>query len=251
MKLMMKYFLMGLLWVSQSVFCDTYTYFDDHEKGWHWYQQEPVKQDSAPEPVADPTEEMSAVRALIKKSLNQAILNPTQKNVQEYISLQNQMSDRSSQFSNVWQKVLLNNPDLNYSLIHPTNSIGSQVDTDTQHVKEDQAIAQLAKQTGLFFFYHSTCPYCQRFAPILKNFSDHYGITVIPITTDGISLPEFPNSKANAGQAEKFNVTVEPALFAVNPYTHKAYPVSYGLLTEDDLRKRILDLTTKFATGDE
>ena len=239
--------------VAQSAFA-TEPYFTGHAKGWHWYQQDPVPEKPAPvtpAPSADPVEEMSAVRAAVTKALDQAILNPTTENVKNYIAMQNQVSNQSSKFADVWQKALLENPQLNYSLVHPTNSMGSQVDTDLQHAKEEQAIADLAKKSGLFFFYHSTCPYCQKFAPILKNFSTRYGIAVIPITTDGISLPEFPDSKIDSGQAAKFKVTVEPALFAVNPYTHKAYPVSYGLLTEDDLKKRIVDLTTKFETAND
>ena len=250
---MIKYFWLAILWsLAGDVLADTNTYFDSHEKGWHWYEEPPAPE--KPEQVStptDPTEQMNAVRATVTRALNQAILEPTEENVSTYIALQNQVSHQSGQFANVWQKVLLDQPNLNYSLIHPTNQIGSQIDTDSQHAKEDQAIAKLASETGLFFFYHSTCPYCQRFAPILKDFSTRYGITVIPVTTDGISLPEFPNSKVDAGQARKFNVTVEPALFAVNPYTHRAYPVSYGLLTESDLRKRILDLANNFESHDE
>jgi thiol-disulfide isomerase/thioredoxin len=32
----------------------------------------------------------------------------------------------------------------------------------------DTALHTLAKQQGFFFFYSSSCPHCQRFAPILK-----------------------------------------------------------------------------------
>ncbi len=75
--------------------------------------------------------------------------------------------------------------------------------------EENNAIRQLAQHSGLFFFYRSTCPYCQRFAPIVRDFSERYGITVIPISTDGYALPSFPNSRVDTGQAEKFHVTVE------------------------------------------
>ena len=47
------------------------------------------------------------------------------------------------------------------------------------------------------------------------------------------------------GQTETFHVTVEPSLFAVNPYTKKAYPVSYGFISESDLKKRILDISNR------
>ena len=60
---------------------------------------------------------------------------------------------------------------------------------------------------------------------------------MIPITTDGISLPEFPESHPDQGQALRLKVTVEPALFTADPHTHRIIPVSYELLSEDDYGK--------------
>ena len=105
-----------------------------------------------------------------------------------------------------------------------------------QKQQEDKAIALLAKHSGLFFFYRSSCPYCQRFAPIVKDFSERYDITVVPITTDGIALPAFPHSHIDQGQSARFKVTVEPALFTVDPYSGEIIPVGYGLMSEDELR---------------
>ena len=242
--------LLSPIWLV-IVFCCVEVYgqdfYDGHADGWHWYSSKDAEEKkSTPD---DPIEQMKILRLTIERSLAKAILNPTDVNVKNYISLQNKLGDQSSKFADVWQKVLLDNPELNYSLIHPTNNLAKQVDLDLQHKKEEQAITKLAKEGGLFFFYSSTCGYCRKFAPILKNFSANYNISVIPITIDGGILPEFPNSKLNRGHAAKFSVTVEPSLFAVNPYTGKAYPVSQGLISEYDLRKRILDISQNFISG--
>jgi conjugal transfer pilus assembly protein TraF len=183
---------------------------------------------------------MDAVRQAIEQALDKATLDPTPENVKAYIALQNQVSDRASRFAQVWQAVLLQAPGLDYSIAHPTNQIGQQVYSDQKRHAEDAAIHQLAQHSGLFFFYRSTCPYCQRFAPIVRDFTDKYHIPIVPITTDGIALPSFPRSQVDDGQSAKFGVQVEPALFTVDPYTHQAVPVSYGLTTEDELRSRIL-----------
>jgi conjugal transfer pilus assembly protein TraF len=183
---------------------------------------------------------MEALHQQVKQSLYQAILNPTLDNMHAYIALQNQVNEQAHRFSAAWQVALLNHPELDYSLSHPTNAIGSQVYLSRQKSDEDKAISLLAKHSGLFFFYQSTCPYCQRFAPIVKSFSERYGISVVPITTDGISLPSFPHSHPDQGQAARFKVTMEPALFTVDPYSQKIIPVGYGLMTEDELRARIL-----------
>jgi len=233
-------------------------FYKGHAEGWHWYEDpsEEVekleekevakKEEAAPN---DPVIQMKALRTTIERALDKAILYPNDSNVRDYITLQNRLSNQASLFANVWQKVLLENPNLNYSLVHPTNTLAKQVDLDNQHTREEEAIAKLAKEGGLFFFYSSSCSYCRKFAPMLKNFANKYKISIIPITLYGQFLPEFPNSEIDKGQASKFNITMEPSLFAVNPYTGKAYPVSQGLISEYDLRKRILDISQNFIGG--
>ena len=228
-------------------------YYEEHAEGWHWYKdsiedekEQRVIKEAQPQ---DSIQELAAFKKSIEKALATAILHPTDENVANYIALQNRLGNQASLFSDVWQRVLLNNPDLDYSLIHPTNSLGKQVDLDLKRAKEDAAIAKLAKESGLFFFYSSSCAYCRKFAPILKEFAEIHKITIIPISTDGIFLPEFPNSKIDKGHSTKFNVTVFPSLFAVNPYTKKVYPISYGLSSHSELRKRILDISQNFMSG--
>ncbi|HVV69612.1 MAG TPA: type-F conjugative transfer system pilin assembly protein TraF [Gammaproteobacteria bacterium] len=235
------------LWVLTlmlfSCFCSTVLaddFWEQHAVGWHWYQDPRANQ--TPSAPMDPVQIMETWQRQVKYSLDQAILDPTPDNVRNYITLQNQISSQASQFAQTWQAVLLSYPQLDYSLKHPTNNVAKQIYLDQQQQDETTAIQQLAQHSGLFFFYRSTCPYCQRFAPIVKDFSQRYSITVVPITTDGIALPSFPASRIDQGQAAHFNVTEEPALFTVDPYTHQAVPVGYGLMTEDELRQRILHI---------
>jgi conjugal transfer pilus assembly protein TraF len=238
------------------------TYYNQHAIGWHWYNEPKEKKanrekrddkkvieaELEQEP-SDPVAEMKAVKAKVEYALDKAILYPTTQNIGNYIKLQNEVSDRAERFSKVWQLVLLEQPGLNYALKHPTNNLARQVYSDVHYKKEEEAIKKLSKQSGLFYFYKSSCPYCQKFAPIVKNFSEQYGISIIPISLDGDPspfLPEFPNSQIDKGQAAKLNVTVTPALFSVNPKTRKVIPIAYGLISQEDLRQRILDVATNF-----
>ncbi len=226
-------------WFCSTALADSF--WEQHATGWHWYQ-DPQKNQTSSAPPMNPVQIMDIWQQRVKYSLDQAILNPTPENVRTYIALQNQISTQANQFAQTWRSVLLSYPQLDYSLQHPTNTIAKQIYLDQQQQDEAKAIQQLAQHSGLFFFYRSTCPYCQRFAPIVKNFSQRYGISIVPITTDGIALPEFPDSHADQGQAAHFNITQEPALFTVDPYTHQAVPVGYGLMSEDELRERILQI---------
>ncbi|CAN5420073.1 type-F conjugative transfer system pilin assembly protein TraF [soil metagenome] len=225
-------------------------YYEHHEKGWHWYDdpmnQTPPETKDAKEVTEDPILQMATVKQAIKRALDNAILHPTTQNVKNYILLQNQLSTNASQFSHTWQQVLVENPSLDYSVTHPSNQVGHEVFVDQTQAKQSEAIRELAKHSGLFFFYHSSCPYCQRFAPILKDFASQHHIAVVAITTDGVALPAFPNSRIDSGQAKQFHVTMEPALFTVNPTTHKVIPVAYGLLSQSELRQRIYDIATNY-----
>lgn len=245
-----------IAFIAVNVFAEE-NFYHQHAIGWHWYNEKIIT-DNSKKPrekttflstSIDPTKEMAAVRATIERALNRAILHPTPDNVASYLELQNKISNQSTQFANVWQKVLLEHPELNYSLVQPTNNTAKQIYLDSYEEKESQAIAQFFKQRGLFFFYSSGCHYCQKFAPIVKSFAARHGIAVIPVTLDGESLPTFPNSRTDLGQARKFKVTVTPALFAVNPYTNKAIPIAYGFISESDLRQRILDIATDFKSN--
>lgn len=224
-------------------------FWEEQAVGWHWYQDsskdKPVSSNSAA--VIDSISAMDILQHQVKQTLDSAILNPTEENVRNYIILQNQLGDRAQHFTDVWRSVLLNYPELDFSLQHPTNNLAKQIDLDSTRRQEDIAIQQFSQRNGLFFFYRSTCPYCQRFAPIVKDFAGRYGLAVVPITTDGISLPEFPQSHIDQGQAVRLKVTVEPALFTADSQTHRIIPISYGLLSEDELRQRLLAIAQENA----
>lgn len=235
----------------QNLWADDEGYFSRDAQGWYWHDLEKKRSqdddaNNSPQGSAEPTVQMDAIRQRIKNAEDNLVLHPTKENAKTYINIQNQVTENANKVKNVWKAALLDNPALDYSLKHPTNNIAKRVEYDQLQEKENLVIRELAKKSGLFFFYKSSCPYCVRFAPILKDFAESYGITVIPITLDGVPLPEFPNSYPDRGQATKFKVTVTPALFAVNPYTQKAFPVAYGLVSEADLKTRIYDIATRF-----
>lgn len=241
--------------LSTASFADNEAYYDNHDNGWHWYDDPvdeepeetlPAKTSSAPPSDVSATEEMKALQKLLEESKNKAVLYPTEENIANYVAMQNQITNNSRNFAKGWQAMLLDHPELNYQVSHPTNQVGRQVYLDQKNVSQDEAIHEFFKDKGLYFFFKSTCPYCQKFAPILKDFAERYQITVLPISLDGIGLAEFPNFKIDQGQAQKFNVTVEPSLFVVDPKAGKAIPVAYGLMSEDALQQRIYDIATQF-----
>lgn len=240
--------LMLFIFISAPLSVLADEFWQDHSQGWHWYQNQvwlkPEKEQHEMIVMknTDPIEEMNAVQKTVREAYDKAVLHPSKQNIKHFIEVQNLVSSNSTHFANLWQRVLAENPHLDYSINHPTNQVGTQLHMDLEHQDEARAIHALSKQYGLFFFFRSTCPYCHRFAPIVKEFSEKYGISVIPVSLDGGALPQFPNVKIDNGASQEFHISVVPALFLVNPNTRKVIPISYGLTTESDIAGRIYQI---------
>ena len=229
-------------------------YYEAETSGWKWYQEFDDFESLPPHrtstnPTTNPSAIMQSLRATLSQALDQAIIAPTQEHILRYISLQQTITNQANRFSQVWQSVLLEYPELNYALEVPTNNTARTIYFNEQTKTTEQAIEQIANESGLFFFYRSDCPYCHRFAPILKEFITRYKIPIVAISIDGGILPEFPASKTDTGQAEQFGVNFYPALFLVDPKIETITPVAYGLVSFEDLQARLLEISQQDEEG--
>jgi conjugal transfer pilus assembly protein TraF len=233
-------------------------FWQEHTQGWHWYQIIPrqINHDDQEKQLVhhgeneqddassnDVEARMQHVQHIVQNALHQAVLDPTPKNVRHYIRIQNRINQQAGQFANVWKTVIWRYPELDYSLDHPTNQIGKHLYLDALQEEIEQSIHHLAKHYGLFFFFSHHCPYCRAFAPIVKDLTKRYDISIVPISMDGTVLPEFPNAKKDNGIVEKLNIQHWPALLAVNPKTSEIIPIAYGLISKEELLSRIYILT--------
>lgn len=119
--------------------------------------------------------------------------------------------------------------------------------TDNQHLSKENK-NNINRFAFILFYLHS-CPHCQRFDPILRDFSENNKIPVLAYTLDGQALPSFPDS-VNPTKAEvmKFFPTkspVVPTLFLMDQQTHRIYPVLQGEATESQLSQRYTHVTEK------
>lgn len=221
-------------------------FYDESERGWHWYENLIAEQTITRTTKKDrqsSSAQMKLVRQTVQNALDKAILTPSKENIERYIMLQNKLSQQSSIFANIWQQILLDKPNLNYQNQFPTSAKGRQLYKEAQVSQYTDALEKMREQTGLFLFFSSDCIYCQHFAPIVKSFAERHQFKIIPITLNGGVLPEFPYAKVDKGQAAQFGVTVTPALYAVNPKTARAYPVSIGISSFEELTRQLYEVS--------
>lgn len=231
-------------------------YWKNNSQGWFWYQDPPLAEEEVPQetPPAvptvttttvpdDPLEQLKRVQEAIARAEAKAVLNPTEANVREYLLANQWQLNQASLFSDVWRRTVWQDPNLDYSLQRPTTSLAIHQFQDQRKEAKTQAVAQVANTHGLFFFFRGSCPYCHTFAPILKQFSEAYGIEVLPVSLDGGALPEYPAPRVDARVAAELGVEVVPSVYLVDPRGRNVIPVGAGVMSVDELVERIYVLT--------
>jgi len=253
-------FLLGVTLISSL---EATSYYQHHEKGWHWYepQEVPVQEEqhplvekpvntgkstSLPSKKKTPKEIVASYREELENRLAAAWIDPTPQKIKAYQEMQKDMMDRSKVFSEGWIQSVFLNPALDHTLVSPVNQRARHVQLDLEKKLVKETIQALAKEYGLFFFFSGHCEYCHQFAPIVKQFSDQYGWEVLPISVDGGQLDLFPNAQPDNGLFEQWQPgnqgQIMPALFAVNPNTGHVIPIAFGMTSIDQMEIRIMSL---------
>jgi len=196
-----------------------------------------TREEQALERIEALQQELKAKRAL-------AIVDPTPDNVKAYIEAQEATMNMGSVFSDVWRRVVWQNPDLNYELKRPVNNAAIAAYTSARKTAEKRTLDDINKEWGLFFFFRSDCPYCHRLAPTLKFLTDTYGITVFPVSVDGGGLPEYPNPRRDNGLVEKLGIRQVPMLVLGNVKDKRLVPLGSGVISAQDVIERIYVLTS-------
>lgn len=238
------------------------TFYDDKARGWFWYEEiqedvdeeplEPAPFISAPmQPMPPtlitPTEQLKMQGEALENAMATAILTPSPENYVEYLALSKAVQQQAQTFSRGFSQAITQNPTYDYSLESPNNAQAIIANNEQTNEDNNATIATMANETALLFFFRSDCPYCHRFAPIVKKFSDFFGFTVIPISLDGPGLPEYPFPKENLALAYQLNIKVVPAVALMKPSTNELAIVGFGYSSWGELVKKMLFASEKLA----
>ena len=180
------------------------------------------------------------------EALHRAHQTKSINDMRAFIALQDYWLKESSHFKNLFQKTMLYYPEYDYSVTHPTSSIGTKL-LDAEREKTNQTtLKTLSKTHGLLFFYRSQNAYDQKQIAVLQDFCTRFELPLIPISVDGKRAPELPNSRLDKGQAETLGVRFFPAILLVNPKNEETLPVAYGFTTQDVLEANLVSVVNHF-----
>jgi conjugal transfer pilus assembly protein TraF len=230
-------------------------YWQQHRDGWFWYRDPPPpKARPVPKKPVNPTRprelgDFEAMQQRLETLKRVAVMNPTDDNLMTYMRFQRMVMDRSQVFADRWQRLVWREPGLDYASDgRPTNTLAIAAFDQRQSEQDRAAVRQLATTHGLVFVFRSDCPFCHRFAPILKRFAQQHGLAVLAVSLDGGTLPEYPDARPDNGVAARLNARAVPALYLTQPSRREFRPVGFGMMSNTDLLERIAALAREADT---
>ena len=230
-------------------------YCTERRLGYWFYCTAPKK----PEPIAPPRSpeepamaRLDAITATLRELKAKAILEPSQANVTAYIRFQREQLNRASLFSDVWQRAIWQDPELDYTLQRPVSTLGKRQWQDSRQSERDTVMAHLSERYGLFYFFAQSCGACEVMSPIVRSVAATWHITVRAISTDGGPSKHFPNYTAETNQRSRMGLEpkITPAVVLWDAAQSRAIPIGYGVMSADELQDRIFLLTSKEAGRD-
>lgn len=135
-------------------------YCGERRLGQWFYCTKPKPPESAKAQPQVPEQSAADRLAAITRQLDElkarAILDPSEENVIAYVRFQREQLDRASTFSDTWQRALWQNPDIDYTLQRPVNTVAKRAWLDNRKADRDQVLTNLGQRYGLFYFYAQT-----------------------------------------------------------------------------------------------
>lgn len=228
-------------------------YCEERRLGYWFYcnRSKPPVQDE-PAHAASATSQLDAITATLRELKAKAILEPTPANVTAYIRFQRAQLDRASLFSDVWQRAIWQDPELDYTLQRPVSTLGKRQWQDSRSAERNAVMAQLSERYGLFYFFAQSCGACEVMSPIVQSVASTWHIAVRAISTDGGPSRHFPNYTVETNQRSRMGLEpkITPAVVLWDAQTGRPIPIGYGVMSADELQDRIYLLTSKEAGRD-
>lgn len=234
---------------------DSDAFYCQNRKLGYWFYCEKPKAAPKAEPQAPPpnaVSQLDAITAELRELKARAILEPTNENVTAYVRFQRAQLDRASLFSDVWQRAIWQDPELDYTLQRPVSTLGKRQWQDARTSERNNVMQNLGRRYGLFYFFAQSCGACEVMSPIVQSVAGTWSITVRAISTDGGPSRHFPNYTVETTQRSKMGLEpkITPAVVLWDAELRRAIPIGYGVLSADELLDRIYLLTTKEAGRD-
>ena len=225
------------------------------DRGFNWYPDpaaaKPEKKSEKPEQKPKTIYEMTTLEEIQKELARlkgEAVVNPSEQNVLNFLRAQNYVMDKASLFADVSRRVVWANPEVNYAARSPVANFSRDMQKNRVDLKREQNLKALSETHGILFFARSDCDFCHDQAPVLKAFSAKTGVPILTISLDGRPIPMFPDAKPDNGISMLASggngIATVPAIFLIDRKTQQTIPLATGVVAGEELAERIRVITT-------
>ena len=222
-------------------------FYQESKQGWFWYEdplpeqaekKEEIKK--RPTPRRLPSLDQYSIdtlwnmypddfQELLDVIQKKAVQYPTEKNIMEYLTMQDIARRKALAYTNAAMYVTQKRGELfSVNHVYPTAGPGITARVQLQRDEIDSTIRRAGENHALIFFVRQGCGFCEQQAQILAYFRDKYGW---PIRTVDIGR--------NIAAASRFNITITPTLLLITRGEKKYMPVSSGVIALSELERKL------------
>lgn len=214
-------------------------FFNGKEDGWFWYKdppeppkkkEEPKKEEPPPAPVKEePKKELPPFEVKpplfsvewFRKNMDKlkvlAIDDPSPDNISAYLYAQRVMLERSDNFATLAARASQTDPYLDENNRVPFSTAMRSLVMRGEDTAKKEALKQLSKKAGIFFFFDSRCKFCLIQQQMINAFADQYGFVVFNISVDGKPLPGMTSWRKDDGKFRALGLTITPTMVLAVP----------------------------------
>ncbi len=173
------------------------------------------------------SEELNDFHTEYNNAVADMYLHPSRDSVEKVMKLNAKSLELSTQATNYFNQVLLENPELNYQASHPVQQDMMHEYDQIKANKEKEAVQSFQQQGyGLFLVYKKSDIGRDKYTQSIQQFSDEFGFQLLGVSDDGFIDENIRENKVNNG---KIDSKITPALILVNPKNKtKLIAVHYG-----------------------
>ncbi|RJP85685.1 MAG: conjugal transfer protein TraF [Desulfobacteraceae bacterium] len=243
-------FFSGVVWMAQSVFAapelpgdktgnPSPSFYKAKKQGWYWYQKDPEKNQrkeskrKLPKLEDYTTEQLwdmhpDDFQELLNNFMKKAVQAPDEKNVMDYLIVQDIARRKSLAFASVMSYVDQKNQELGTQSVYPVTAPGQSALVSMRVREQEETIASGREQFALIMFTRQGCDFCESQKSILDFFINKYAW---PVRT--VDIDAYPDMGA------RFDVTMTPTLIMVDKQSGKSMPISVGVISMSDLALKL------------
>ena len=231
-------------------------FYETAKEGWFWYQDPPaevpeesdspkntnITREAGPKvfETKNPSMDKYTIndiwnlhpdefQGLLNGVQKKAVQTPNEKNVLEYLIMQDVARRKALAYANATKFVTQKYSDkFNINQVYPTTTPGISARVQEQQKEISGMIMAAREDHALLFFVGQGCGFCDKQAAILAYFVEKYGWQIKPIDIG-----------QHTTVAARFNVTTTPTLVLIKNGTEQSMPVAVGVVALSELERKL------------